>query len=90
MGIVVPETFWAYKNYYKIISDIWLDFILQLSQWCTAKQTSNSKGALPLTICHLESQVFIKSEHNLGKNFDFCEYIADVSATMIEKHLHDQ
>jgi len=26
MGIVVPETCWAYKNYNKIISDIYLVF----------------------------------------------------------------
>ena len=32
MGIVVPETCWAYKKYDKIISDILLVFILQLRQ----------------------------------------------------------
>jgi len=26
MGIVMPETCWAYKKYNKIISDIYLDF----------------------------------------------------------------
>jgi hypothetical protein len=30
MGIVVPETCWAYKKYNKIISGIYLVFILQL------------------------------------------------------------
>jgi len=29
MGIVVPETYWAYKKYIKIISGIYLVFILQ-------------------------------------------------------------
>ena len=29
LGIVVPETCWAYKKYNKIISGIWLVFILQ-------------------------------------------------------------
>jgi len=41
MGIVVPETCWAYKKYNKIISGIQLVFILQLSQLCTVQQTSN-------------------------------------------------
>ena len=41
-GIVVPETCWASKKYNKIISGIKLVFILQLSQWCTVQQTSNS------------------------------------------------
>ena len=40
MGAVLPETCWAYKKYNKIISGIQLVFILQLSQWCTVKQTS--------------------------------------------------
>ena len=31
LGIVVPETFWAYKKYNKIISSIYLVLILQLS-----------------------------------------------------------
>jgi len=43
MGIVVPETCWAFKKYNKIISGFWLVFILQLSQWCTVQQTSNKK-----------------------------------------------
>ena len=30
MGIVVPETYWAYKKYNKIISSIYLVLILQL------------------------------------------------------------
>jgi hypothetical protein len=30
MGIVVPETCWAYKKYNEIISGIYLVFILQL------------------------------------------------------------
>jgi len=30
MGIVVPETCWAYKKYNKIISSIWLVIVLQL------------------------------------------------------------
>ena len=43
MGIVVPETCWAYEKYNKIISGIWLVFILQLSQqWRTVKQTSDA------------------------------------------------
>jgi len=42
MGIIVTETCWAYKKYDKIISGIYLVFILQLSQWCTVKQASNS------------------------------------------------
>jgi len=29
MGIVVPETYWAYKKYNKTISGIYLVFILQ-------------------------------------------------------------
>ena len=29
MGIVVPETCWAYKKYNKIISGVYLVFILQ-------------------------------------------------------------
>jgi len=29
MGIVVPETCWAYKKYNRIISDIYLVLILQ-------------------------------------------------------------
>ena len=37
MGIVVPETCWAYKKYNKIISGIWLVFTLQLSQRCTVR-----------------------------------------------------
>jgi len=41
MGIVVPETGWAYKKYKKIISCIYLVFILQLSQWCMVQQTSS-------------------------------------------------
>jgi len=40
MGIAVPETYWPCKNYNKI-SGILLVFILQLSQWSTAQQTSN-------------------------------------------------
>jgi len=32
MGIVVPETCWVYKKYNKVISGIWLVFILQLSE----------------------------------------------------------
>ena len=43
MGIVVPETCWAYKKHNKIISSIWLVLILQLSQWCTNQQTSMTK-----------------------------------------------
>jgi len=31
MGILVPETCWTYKKYNKIISGIYLVFILQLS-----------------------------------------------------------
>jgi len=42
MGIVVPETCWAYKKYNKIISGMYLVFIFQLSQWCTVQQTSNT------------------------------------------------
>jgi len=42
MGIVVPKTCWTYKKYNKIISGIQLVFILQLSQWCTVQQTSDS------------------------------------------------
>jgi len=30
MGIVMPETFWAYKKYNKIINGILLVFILHL------------------------------------------------------------
>ena len=41
MGIVVPETCWAYKKCNKIRSGILLVFILQLSQWCMVQQTSN-------------------------------------------------
>ena len=33
MGIVVPETCWAYKKYNKIISNIYLVLILQLFVW---------------------------------------------------------
>jgi len=33
MGIVVPETCWAYKKCNKIISDTYLDFIFQLSHY---------------------------------------------------------
>jgi len=40
MGIVVPETCWAYKKYNKIISNIYLVLVLQLSQWCTVRHTS--------------------------------------------------
>jgi len=36
MGIVVPETCWAYEKYNKIISSIYLVLIRQLSQWCMA------------------------------------------------------
>jgi len=32
MGIVVLEKCWAYKKYNKIISGIYLDFILQLTK----------------------------------------------------------
>jgi len=39
MGIVVPETCWAYKQYNKIVRGIQLVFILQVSQWCTVQQT---------------------------------------------------
>ena len=39
MGIVVPETCWAYKTYNKIISGMLLVFILLLSPWCTVQQT---------------------------------------------------
>ena len=36
-GIVVPETCWTYKKYNKIISSIYLVFILQLSvKWMLA------------------------------------------------------
>ena len=31
MGIVMPETYWVCKKYNKIISGIWLVFILQLA-----------------------------------------------------------
>jgi len=41
LGILVPETCWAYKKYNKIISGMYLAFILQLSQWCTVQQTSH-------------------------------------------------
>ena len=52
VGIVVPKTYWAYKKYNKIISSISLDFILQLTQWCTVQQTS--KSLLPFgTTCHI-------------------------------------
>jgi len=53
IGIVVPETCWAYKKYNKIISSIWLVIILQLSQWCTVQQTSVSRlliGMFPIRI----------------------------------------
>ena len=46
-GIVVAETCWAYKKYNKIISGIYLVLILQLSQWCTAQQTSSSNWFSP-------------------------------------------
>ena len=39
MGVIVPETFWAYKKYNKIISSIYLFPVLQLSQWCTVQHT---------------------------------------------------
>ena len=42
MGIVVPETCWAYKKYNKIISGTQMVFILQLSQWCTVQQISDA------------------------------------------------
>ena len=41
MGIVVPETCWAYKKYNKTISSIQLVLILLLSQRCTVQHTSN-------------------------------------------------
>jgi len=41
MGIVVPETCWAYNKYNKTVSSIYLVLILQLSQWCTVQHTSN-------------------------------------------------
>ena len=46
MGIVVPETCWAYKKYNKIMSSISSVFILQLSQRCTVQQTSNREATL--------------------------------------------
>jgi len=49
MGIVVPETCWAYKKYNKIISNNCLVFILQLSQQCTVQQTSKSAWNIPLS-----------------------------------------
>jgi len=33
MGIVVPETCWAYKKYNKVTSGIYLVFILQLQHY---------------------------------------------------------
>jgi len=51
MGIVVPETCWAYKKYNKIISGIYLVSILQLSQWCTVQQISNWYRVVLLKIC---------------------------------------
>jgi len=47
MGIVVPETCWAYKKYNKIISSIYLVIILQSSQWRTVQQTPNESVDLP-------------------------------------------
>jgi len=44
MGIVVPETCWAYKKQNKIISGIYLVPILQLSQWYTVQYISNDKA----------------------------------------------
>ena len=52
MGIVVPETCWAYNKYNKVISNIYLVLILQLSQWCTVLlQTPN------LLTCKKEVQI---------------------------------
>ena len=42
MGIVVPETCWAYKKYNKIISGIWLVSILQLVNIMSVYKTSQS------------------------------------------------
>jgi len=41
MGIVVPETYWAYRKYNKTINSIELVLIPQLSQRCTVQHTSN-------------------------------------------------
>ena len=54
MGIVLPETCWAYKKYNKIISGILLVFILQLSQWCTVQQTLKKTADSCLVICCLQ------------------------------------
>ena len=43
MGIVVSETCSTYKQYNKIISGVYMVHILQLSQWCAARHTSNRK-----------------------------------------------
>jgi len=52
MGIVVPETCWAYKKYNKIISSIYKVLVLQLSQWCTVQQTSHKRFHFKQRINH--------------------------------------
>jgi len=41
MGILVPETCWAYKKNNKIISDIYLVFILQFNSEFTTAFTAH-------------------------------------------------
>jgi len=87
MGIVVSETFWAYKKYNKIISNIQLVLILQLSHWCTVQQTSNVPMCLSKKVEFL-CQVWINKKwrcHVCRECEQNCYEIASDSSTHVQK-----
>jgi len=72
---LMPETCSAYKKYNKIISGIWLVFILQLSQWCTDQQTSESNESFtnPTSTVELELLTLI-TENNAKMRDRWCDH----------------
>jgi len=68
MGIGVPETCWAYKKYNKIISSIYLVFVIQLSQWCKVQHTYNIFGVWQLAELTILRLFFI-ARYNCAHEF---------------------
>jgi len=67
MGIVMPETCWAYKKYNRIISIIYLVLILQLPNYCSRMQYLTRVFYLSWWICALKAKekvlIFFENVH---------------------------